>query len=250
MRRHLSAARLYVFCLAGYSFSGILDAFTSYGTHLFWPVSDERVALNIISIIDPVFTLVLLGTLLNGLRLRSKNIAVIGLLICVAYLGVGFTQLQRARTLAEDLMVTRGHSTGQHVVKPTLGNLLLWRSVYIHDNRIYVDAIRVGVFAKNQIFEGESLEKFVIERDLQGIEASSVLYNDIQRFMRFSNGFVAIDPTQKNVIGDIRYSMLPVSVKPLWGIVIQPNEPDSHADYRFFRVNTSEARQAFFSMLF
>jgi len=250
MRRHLSIGRLYVFCLAGYSCSGLLDAFTSYGTHLFWPLSDERVALNIISIIDPVFTLVLLSALLIGLRISNKNIAAIGLLFCVAYLGVGFMQLQRARSIAEDLYVVRGHSAEQHVVKPTLGNLILWRSVYIHNNRIYVDAIRVGVFAKNQIFEGESLEKFVLERDLQRVDVNSILYKDIQRFMRFSEGFVALDPAQKNVIGDIRYSMLPVSTKPLWGIVIQPDQPESHVDYRFFRINTSEMRQEFFSMLF
>src|SRR5690242_17240343 len=47
LRKRLSFSRLYLFCFLGYSLSGVLDALTSYGTHLFWPVSEERVALNI-----------------------------------------------------------------------------------------------------------------------------------------------------------------------------------------------------------
>jgi inner membrane protein len=62
MRRRLSLRRLYIFCLAGYSLSGLLDACTSYGTYLFWPLSNERVALNIISIVDPIFTLSLFNS--------------------------------------------------------------------------------------------------------------------------------------------------------------------------------------------
>ena len=83
VRRHLPAGRLYLFCLAGFSMSGVLDAFTSYGTHLFWPFSDERVAFNIISIVDPVFTLILLVTLLAGLRLGHRRVALAGLALGV-----------------------------------------------------------------------------------------------------------------------------------------------------------------------
>ena len=101
MRRHLSAKRLYVFCLAGYSMSGVLDACTSYGTHLFWPFTDERVAFNIISIVDPVFTLILLLALILGLRLPQRQVAAAGLLLCTVYLGLGFVQLQRAEQAAE-----------------------------------------------------------------------------------------------------------------------------------------------------
>ncbi len=45
LRKQLSASHLYIYCLAGYSLSGFLDACTSYGTLLLWPVSDQRIAL-------------------------------------------------------------------------------------------------------------------------------------------------------------------------------------------------------------
>jgi len=250
LRQKISFGRLYLFCLAGFSMSGVLDACTSYGTHLFWPFTDERVSWNIISIVDPVFTLVLLVALLLGLKLRNIQVARIGLLLCGLYLGLGFIQLQRAQQVADELVQLRGHLMQQHVVKPTLGNLLLWRSVYISDNKIYVDAIRLDLLDGHRVLEGESVEQFSLGEDLPDLDSVSQLYKDIQRFIIFSDGYMAYDPGQANVIGDIRYSMLPVSARPLWGIVIYPDQPERHADYRFFRDKSPEVRQTFLKMLF
>jgi len=249
LKNHLPAGRIYLYSLLGYSMSGLLDACTSYGTHLLWPFSNERIAFNIISIIDPIFTISLLITLLYSLRVKRQRIAYIGLLLAAGYMLLGFVQLQRATNLTENLISSRGHQVTQALVKPTLGNLVLWRSVYVHQDRIYVDAIRVGLFAKNKIFEGESVEKLSAERHFPGIEQTSVLYKDIQRFTIFSDNFVAIDPAEKNVIGDIRYSMLPTTTTPLWGIVINRDKPQEHADYQFFRDTRSHIREKFLEML-
>ncbi len=249
LKERLPVSRLYLYSLLGYSMSGLLDACTSYGTHLLWPFSDERVAFNIISIIDPVFTLSLLIALLYSLRVKRQRIAHIGLLLAAGYMLVGFVQLQRATNLTENLISSRGHQATQTLVKPTLGNLVLWRSVYVHQDRIFVDAIRVGIFAKDKIFEGESVEKLSIEKHFPLVEQSSVLYNDIQRFIVFSDNYVALDPAQKNVIGDIRYSMLPTSTKPLWGIVVNKDKVQEHADYQFFRDSRKQIREKFLDML-
>lgn len=249
LKERLPAKKIYLYSLFGYSMSGLLDSFTSYGTHLLWPISDERIAFNIISIIDPVFTLCLLITLLYSLRVKLQRVAHIGLLLAMTYLFIGYIQLQRATGLAEDLIASRGHHATTSVVKPTLANLVLWRSVYIHENKIFVDAIRLGMFSKNKIFKGDSVEKLSLEKHLSKIEKTSVLYNDIKRFTLFSNGFVARDPTQNNIIGDLRYSMLPTSTKPLWGIVIDLENPQKHADYQFFRENDQHVRQKFLNML-
>ena len=40
----------------GYATHGLLDSCTSYGTQLFWPFSDVRVAWDTMSIVDPLFT--------------------------------------------------------------------------------------------------------------------------------------------------------------------------------------------------
>jgi len=52
----LSFAQIYLFSFLGYATHGLMDACTSYGTQLFWPFSNARYAWNMISIIDPLFT--------------------------------------------------------------------------------------------------------------------------------------------------------------------------------------------------
>lgn len=249
LRRRLTVRRLYIFCLAGYSMSGILDACTSYGTHLFWPFTDDRIALHIIAIIDPIFTLILLITFILGLRFQAKYITYSGLLLAITYMSLGFIQQQRAQQIVESLIAARSHTASKLIIKPTLGNILLWRSVYIHKQRIYVDAIRVSFLSDTEVFEGESVELFTLDKDLPDLDVSSVLYDDIRRFMVFSEGFVAYDISQKNVLGDIRYSMLPISTKPVWGIMIDTDNIQRHADYQFFRENSEKIRKTFINML-
>jgi inner membrane protein len=249
LHKKLSNQRLYIFSLMGYSMSGFLDACTSYGTHLFWPLSAERISFNIISIIDPVFSVILIAALIYTLTRKSRRFAQVGLAMSFSYLLLGIVQHQRALDVAEEVALSRGHQVSQQVVKPTIANNLLWRSVYIADKRIYVDAIRLGIFSDNKIFTGESAAIFDVSQYLSKNEMSSVLFNDIQRFSRFSNGYIAIDKTQPNVLGDIRYSMLPVSTKPLWGIVLDRNKLHEHVDYRFFRDNSQDIRTQFLDML-
>ncbi|MBD3609949.1 MAG: metal-dependent hydrolase [Gammaproteobacteria bacterium] len=249
MRHRLSNARLYLFCFVGYSMSGVIDACTSYGTHLLWPLSDERIAWHLISIVDPIFTMALLFTLVMGLRKPARAWAGYGLLFAVGYMSLGYMQLQRAMDISTQLAQSRGHQPIKHVVKPTLGNLLLWRSTYINERYIYVDAVRLGIVDDSRIYQGSSVPRLDIEKDLPDLDASKTLFQDIKRFNKFSDGFIAYDPTQVNVIGDMRYSMLPTGIAPLWGIVIDKQNPDQHADYQFFRENNHQNRQQFINML-
>ena len=249
MRQRLSLSRLYLFCFAGYALSGVLDACTSYGTLLLWPLSDERIAFNIISIVDPVFTLALLLSVLAGLWLGQRRLALCGIAFCVVYLGFGKLQEQRASLLVEYLAQQRGHEINKLVVKPTLGNLLLWRSTYRDDERIYIDALRLGLFSEAMVYQGETVPLFNVNKDLAFLEKDSVVFNDIERFTRFSDGYVALDRDDFSILGDMRYSMLPISAKPLWGIVIDEDKPNQHVEYRFFRKMDDESRQAFLNML-
>ena len=249
LRKRLPFSRLYLFTFLGYCLSGVLDAFTSYGTNLLWPVSDARIALNIISVLDPAFTLILLIAGVIAFRRYSRTMARFGLLLAAVYLSFGWLQLQRAETAAESLIAERGHRAEQLLVKPTLANLVLWRSIYEFDGKFHVDAIRVGLFSEPRIYPGESVDKFVLERDLNGLTASSVLAQDIARFSHFSSGFLAIRPEQPNVLVDVRYSNLPTTLAPLWGIEINPQQPDQHAQYKLYRDSSSATREKFLKLL-
>lgn len=249
LRKRLSFVRLYLFCFLGYSLSGVLDALTSYGTHLFWPVNEERVAFNIVSVIDPIFTLILLIAVVCAYKKKVVIAARIGLIIAAFYLVFGWVQLQRAEAIAATLVASRGHVAEQLLVKPTLANLVLWRSIYETEGKFYVDAIRVGLFSQPRIYPGESINKFTIGQFLDQLPKDSTLAKDISRFTVFSAGFVAIQPEYPDLLVDVRYSNLPTTIAPLWGIEMNLQNPDQHALYRLFRDTTKETRQKFLAYL-
>ncbi len=249
LRRRLSFAWIYLYAFLGYATSGFLDACTSYGTHLLWPFTEERIAWSIISIFDPVFSLTLIAAIVYGAVRRRPAAARVGIALAAAYLGLGLVQHQRAEQAAGELAAARGHAAGRLVVKPTMGNLLLWRSIHESGGAFHVDAIRIGAAGPARIYPGRSAPVFQVERDLPQVPRDSVLYDDIQRFMAFSEGYVVADPRRPGELGDVRYAMLPNAISPLWGIRFDSAAPQRHAEFVTHRVLSASTREAFLAML-
>ena len=135
---------VYFASLLGYATHGLLDACTSYGTQLFWPFSNERVTWNNISIVDPLFTIPVL--ILTGIAIKTKRkvFSFFSIAWIVFYLSLGFVQYERALTVANELAKQRGHNPERLTLKPSFGNLILWKSIYQHNETFYVDAIRTA----------------------------------------------------------------------------------------------------------
>jgi len=247
LRSRLSAGYLYRYCFLGYLLSGFIDACTSYGTYLFWPLSDERVAWSIISIVDPLFTGVLLvGVVVTSWRGRA-NFSRLALVIAAGYLLLATLQWQRAEQVVYQLAQQRDHRVEQMVIKPTFANILLWRSIYPSAGSFHIDVVRTGV--RKKIYPGTSIAKFSLEDVMPEIGSTTVLYRDIQRFSYFSDGFLVRYPGKPNVLGDIRYAMDPASALPLWGIRLTPGQPEQHVFFENFRELSPTSRQRFLQML-
>jgi inner membrane protein len=246
-RKKLGFKRLYLFSLLGFSLSGFIDACTSYGTHLLWPLSDERLSFHIISIVDPVFTLALIIGVVMAWRRCSKLPAMVGLGIAGIYLLTAVVQLQRAESAIESLAASRGHDPQRLIAKPSFGNILLWRSIYEHEGRFYVDAVWMA--NKPRLYEGSSIRKYQPGRDASGLAKDSVLYRDILRFKEFSADYIALHPQYPDVLTDIRYSIQPDGLPPLWGIEMDFSRPEQHARFRVYRSLTKTRRERFFAML-
>ncbi|MGH1419888.1 MAG: metal-dependent hydrolase [Hyphomicrobiaceae bacterium] len=249
LRNSLGFKRIYWYALLGYSTSGLLDACTSYGTHLLWPFSDTRIAWSIIAIIDPIFSLLLVIALILGFKHCKPVPARFGLALAGAYLLLGLWQHQTALHSVIELAARRGHKVERIIVKPTLANLVLWRSVYQSNDMFYVDAIRIGP-GPNRVYSGGYARVFDQERDFPKLAAKSVLSRDIARFSRLASSYVVLDPGRDNVLIDIRYSMLPTSITPMWGIDLNVTTTSQHAKFEIYRDRPNNARDLFFAMLF
>lgn len=136
------------------------------------------------------------------------------------------------------------------MVKPTIGNLLLWRTLYEHEGYYYVNAIRVGL--KTDITPGNRIPALYYEQAFAQLDTNGRLYRDIERFHRFASGYLVWHPEQIDVIGDVRYAMLPHETAPLWGIRLPQNwreGEEDHISFEHFRRTDAETRQRFIDML-
>ncbi|MBF0187143.1 MAG: metal-dependent hydrolase [Magnetococcales bacterium] len=250
-RQPTSFLQLLPLTTIAYASSGLLDACTSYGTQLLWPFSDARIALSIVSVFDPVFSAILILFLIVGYRTLSPVFPRIGLGFALLYLGVGFTQNAQAGRLMDFIAQKRGHRMERMVVKPTLGNLLVWRGVYQFQNRYFVMALRVSPFSAPMVRYGRSLPVFDETTVLPGLKPESVLAKDIARFSHFSNRFVTLNHTRSThpLLEDVRYAMFPYASDSLWGIRLDLENQGAHAPFLTFRQSDRETYDRFTAML-
>lgn len=247
-RKQLPFKSTCIYSLLGYSTGGILDACTSFGTQLLWPFSSERIAWNLIAVVDPVFTLGIGILLLIGWRTRKPAFPVLAIGFAGTYLLLAYHQQQSAFHIQQTLISARGHQASMAIVKPTLGNILLWRSVYRHNDHYYVDGVRVALSGKTRVYAGDMIAAYAGDRHADR-PALSRQANDIMRFSRLSQGYLVRHPLDNNVIGDIRYAMLPDSIQPLWGIRLAPENPNAGVTTATFRTFDTATRQHFINML-
>lgn len=244
LRRRIGFAALFGYSLAGYGLAGLLDACTSYGTHLWLPFSERKEAWNLISVFDPAFTLLLAIPLILALRRPTAHTARWGLLFAVAYLGIGALQHQRAETALHEVLATRGHAADAVVVKPTMANQILWRTLYVHDGRLQTDAFHLGWRTRH--YPGESAPLLDASAATDIVGADTRRRNDLERFRRFSDGFLIADPARPGFVGDGRYALLPTRIAPLWGLEWAG---DGRPVFVTRRELTAEIRSDFVAML-
>ena len=247
-KRQLTYRQVLVACLLGYASHGLLDACTTYGTQLLWPLTDHRFAWHTISIIDPLFTLPLVTALILAMtRWRPVLVQRFALIWLCGYLGLGEFQRQRAMTAGLDLAASRGHLPTRLEAKPGFAQLLLWKTVYEWDGAFYVDGVRAGYDI--QIYQGASIPKIDHVWADQQLPAGSQLRKDFDRFRWFSNDYLALDPQRPNFIVDVRYSMNVHEIRPLWGIAFDQNIPEDHVDYQTNRRADAQTLDRFWRML-
>lgn len=210
----------------GYATHALLDAFTSYGTMLWWPFSSARVAWSWIAIIDPIFTGALAFGVIVSARRRNARPAAFALLFAALYLAWGGLQHHRALGAAEALAQERGHEPTRMEAFPTSASNVVWRTLYETGDTIYVDEARTPWFAETQSRAGGSVPH--LEADDLGSEIRSDpdAVAAFETFAWFADRWVARSPGDPEQIGDLRYGLKIAGLRSMWGIALEPgNDP-------------------------
>ena len=165
------------------------------------------------------------------------------------YLGYGLGKYMHVEKLILKLADDRGHKIERLLLNPTIGNVILWRSVYQYKNNYFIDAVYVPFVGKSKLKEGTSVGVINKETVFPEISKDSLQRNDIRKFSYFSQDFVFLHPDFKNTIADLRYGTLPHDYMSLWGIEVDPNENEKHVIFKKLRNFKNEHYKKFWEML-
>lgn len=245
---YLTFKETYLYCTAGYATHGILDSFTSYGTQLLWPFTNYRSSLDLISIIDPIFTIPIIILCLFGVIKKDKKYSLLAISWIVVYLTISYIQQYRAEIIIRDIAEKRNHIIKNIVAKPSFANIIVWKVIYTTNSHFHVDAIKLGIVPK--IYEGESVKKINMDTDFQWLDKDSQQYKDIQRFNWFSSGYIGLSKVNENIIYDIRFSSIPYQMEGLWGIKLSRTKKKyEHVEYITNRKSSSKRYNKLINMI-
>ena len=220
-RRKLIAAATTI----GYATHGLLDAFTSYGTQLWWPFSSTRVAWDFVAIIDPIYTLLLALGVWLAKRRGSARSALAALIATSMYLALGGVLHARAVAGAKTLAQQRGHELARVDAFPMLPVNFVWRTAYRAGGRIYVDEVRTPWFSSTTTNEGGS-SPVVDEAHLPAdVVADARTLAAFRTFVWFADGWVGRSEDDPTRFTDLRYGLGTRSTASLWTLQLAPGQP-------------------------
>lgn len=123
----------------------VLDAFTVYGTQLFWPLALIPESWAAVFIIDPVYTVPLLLAVLFaigfGMTLTARRLLAAALVFSTAYLGFGLAARIAAEDRVREAMQAQGIAPSELRAVPMPFNTLVWRVIAKTSDGHYYESV-------------------------------------------------------------------------------------------------------------
>ncbi|MDR6991586.1 metal-dependent hydrolase [Luteimonas sp. 3794] len=179
----------------------LLDAFTVYGTQLWWPLTPPPAMWSSVFIIDPLYTVwLLIGVLVAafaGPRLIAGRLIAAGLVLSTAYLGWSLVAKTLVDREADRALVAMGLGDAPRFSVPMPANTVLWRVVAMSDDG-YVEGFRSLAVDRGPMRFAAYPSDVDALRENAGLPA-------VQRLAWFNHGFMGaavVDDTLQ--ISDLR----------------------------------------------
>ena len=187
----------------------LLDAFTTWGTQLFWPW-DWRLAFNSIFVIDPLYTIPFLVCVVWAMfkkrgSLSRKRINKLGLYVSTGYLllTVGikfFAHRQCAKALDE-----QGIAYTQISSRPAPLNTLLWNA--------NVDTEEAYLIGDYSFFDSQPIQ-FTGYPKKRTVAETLIQKPNVQRLIEISEGWYILEKKEEQwVYNDLRFGLIAIDPK-------------------------------------
>ena len=180
----------------------ILDCFTVYGTQVFAPFSSYRVSWGSIAVVDPLYTIpLLLSLVITGFIIRTKRtrriVNYLGLALSTLYLLCTVYNKTRVQKIFEHEFKSQNIEVTRMMTSPTIFNNILW-SCTAEAN----DAYYVGLYS---FYDTVPVKFSKIEKQhtlIQNIDSDPT----ITSLRWFSDNYFCIDIVDGNLLfNDLRF---------------------------------------------
>jgi inner membrane protein len=185
----------------------LLDAFTNYGTQLFQPFADTRVAFNTVSVVDPFYTvpfglcLIVCMFLWRGSRWR-RIINTIGIVYSIAFLGLTVYNKMRVEAVVKQSLAAQHVDYDRFTTNPAIFQNFLWYAVVETDSQY--------LFGMYSFFDKEAkIDSFSSMPNNKSLLDPWSSYRDVKVLRWFSNDYCNVTQGQKDTLffHDLRFGL-------------------------------------------
>lgn len=199
------------------------DFATVYGTQLFAPFSDRQFGLPAVPVIDPVYSLILIGGLIlawrrGWARPKARGMTLGALVLSTGYMLLALAQNERARDLvfadpgAQERIVT-DYEVTTTIFSPWLQRIVTQESESLHVG--YVSTLRPREINWTRIAREPQAEALADEA-LDTPEGK--IYRRFARGIIHPHIVAGDDGTRFLRIGDMRYASPGAAMRGMWGV--------------------------------
>jgi len=190
----------------------LLDSCTTFGTQLFAPFSNYRVAFNNIAVADPFYTIpFLICTVIFTFLRRGTNKRALfnwlGIAISSAYLLFTFANKCYVDQVFDKALHHRGINASRCRASPTILNNILWTCIAEDDSSYYV-----GLYSN---FDTDPNLHYLNQIPKNDYIRQAYASNEDYKILRwFSDGYLAAYPSDSvTVLTDLRYGGIQDTIK-------------------------------------
>lgn len=182
----------------------LLDALTTWGTKLFWPI-DYPVAVESIFVIDPLYTLpflifVILGMFFKRDDNRRRTLNTIGLVLSTGYLVLAFGIKCYAFEKVSSALEEQQIAYSGLKVKPAPLNTIVWTANVMADDVVYL-----GDYS---LFDSQPIKFYPVPKNHQ-LLGNLIEDADVKRLIKITeNWFVVHSDSNGLYINDLRFGTM------------------------------------------
>jgi inner membrane protein len=185
----------------------IIDSFTPYGTQLFAPFSNYKVAFNNIAVVDPLYTVPFLIPLIVATFFKRSNkyrrhLTIIGCALSSLYMVFTLFNQQRVETVFKQSLESNKIPFQRIQVQPTIFNNILWYGVAETEADYHF-----GFYTL--LDNDKSFKNWAKVKKQHGL--LPMKHTDLAKLAWFSNGYFNINPIKNAnefIFNDLRYPLL------------------------------------------